>query len=81
MTKKDYELLAKPFHFFVTQEYATRKHLDEEVSRGRNVNRTINEAKIEQLAQMQGFLSTSLKYENPKFDENKFATACGFVNN
>ena len=81
MTKKDYELIAKAFNGYVTTEYEIRKSLDEMNDNGHKVNRTANEARIYQLAELVGYLSASLSRENEKFDNRKFEIACGFINN
>lgn len=81
MTKKDYELLAKPFHFYLTYEYSVRKNLNRRNDYlGETVDRRENEAKIEQLLSVIGFLGATLQRENSKFDLSKFEEACGVKN-
>lgn len=77
MTKKDYELIAKPFNLEITKRLVLMnevKYSDKE-----QYNKLDNE--VSTLVVFADKLATELKAENREFDYDKFQNVAGILNN
>ena len=71
MTRKDYELIAKPFYVQITRLHEARN---------RDGDTTVDKA-IEEITILADKLANTLKEDNRAFDYDKFMNAAGVLNN
>lgn len=73
MTKKDYELIATPFR----KELENLNRLFNFKVAKRGQLSSFNEGQVQELRTVIQLMAFYLQQDNPKFDKEKFLTACG----